>query len=92
MQCRVQATPCKQKITVYQAIKTISLMVESEITSETSVYFYRTTHIPEDSHLHTRRHENLNTYPCILCPATAHLKSSRAQAVCSPKGDVGARR
>jgi hypothetical protein len=33
-------------------------------TSETSVNFYQTTRLnnPEDSHLHTRRHENLKSY------------------------------
>jgi hypothetical protein len=40
----------------------IALMMEASSTSETSVNFYRTTlhNIPEDSHLHTLRHENLN--------------------------------
>jgi hypothetical protein len=36
-------------------------MMEAASTSETSVNFYRTTrrYNPEDSHLHTRRRENL---------------------------------
>jgi hypothetical protein len=39
----------------------IALMMEAVSTSETSVSFYQTTlrYIPEDSHFHTRRHENL---------------------------------
>jgi hypothetical protein len=36
--------------------------MEAESTSETSVNFYQTTrrNNPDDSHLHTRRRENLN--------------------------------
>jgi hypothetical protein len=39
----------------------IPLMMEAVSTSETSVNLYETTrrNIPEDSHLHTRRHQNL---------------------------------
>jgi hypothetical protein len=39
----------------------IALMMETPSTSETPVNFYQTTrrNIPEDSHLHTRRRENL---------------------------------
>jgi hypothetical protein len=39
----------------------ISLMMEAVNTSETKVNFYETTrrNIPVDSHLHTRRRENL---------------------------------
>jgi hypothetical protein len=39
----------------------ITLMMEAAGSSEMSVYFYQTTqyNIPEDSHLHTRRYENL---------------------------------
>jgi hypothetical protein len=42
----------------------IALMTEAESTSETSVNFYQTTrrYNPEDSHLHTRRRENLKSY------------------------------
>jgi hypothetical protein len=38
--------------------------MEPESTSETSVNFYQTTlrYNPEDSHLHTRRRENLKSY------------------------------
>jgi hypothetical protein len=40
------------------------MMMEAASTSETSVNFYQTTqrYNPEDSHLHTRRHENLKSY------------------------------
>jgi hypothetical protein len=39
----------------------IALMMQAVITSETSVKLCETTrrNIPEDSHLHTRRHDNL---------------------------------
>jgi hypothetical protein len=39
-------------------------MMEAASTSETLVNFYQTTrrHKPEDSHLHTRRRENLKFY------------------------------
>jgi hypothetical protein len=39
-------------------------MMEAVSTSEMSVNFYQTTrrNIPEDSHLHNRRLENLKTY------------------------------
>jgi hypothetical protein len=39
-------------------------MMEAESTSETSVIIYQTTrrYNPEDSHLHTRRSENLKSY------------------------------
>jgi hypothetical protein len=41
----------------------IALMMEAASTSETLVNFYRTTrrYNPEDSHLHTRRRENLKS-------------------------------
>jgi hypothetical protein len=41
----------------------IRAVVHEIRTSETSVYFYRPTrrNIPEDSHLHTRRRENLKS-------------------------------
>jgi hypothetical protein len=41
-----------------------ALMIEAENTSETSVNFYQITRrsIQEDSHLHTRRRENLKSY------------------------------
>jgi hypothetical protein len=42
----------------------IALMMEAVSTSETLVNFYQTTrrNNPEDSHLHTRRRENLKSY------------------------------
>jgi hypothetical protein len=42
----------------------IALMMEAANTSETSVNFYQTTgsNNPEDSHLHTRRRENLKSH------------------------------
>jgi hypothetical protein len=50
----------------------INPMMVSVSTSETSVHFYQTTgrNIPEDSHLHTRRHENLKSdLLLIITPA-----------------------
>jgi hypothetical protein len=47
----------------------IALMMEAVSTSEMSVSFYQTTrrNIPEDSHVHTRRRENLKShrYVCM---------------------------
>jgi predicted AlkP superfamily pyrophosphatase or phosphodiesterase len=41
---------------------TVQQLHQAASTSETSVNFYQTTrHNPEDSHFHTRRHENLKT-------------------------------
>jgi hypothetical protein len=42
----------------------IALMMEAASTSQTSVNFYQTTrrYNPEDSHLHTRRRENIRSY------------------------------
>jgi hypothetical protein len=42
----------------------IALMMEAASISETSVVFYQTTRRknPEDSHLHTRRRENLKSH------------------------------
>jgi hypothetical protein len=46
----------------------IALMMEATSTSETSVNFYQTTrhNSPEDSHLHTRRRENLKPHKTSL--------------------------
>jgi hypothetical protein len=43
-------------------------MMEASKTSETSVNFYHTTrrYNPEDSHLHTRRRENLKSYLVVF--------------------------
>jgi hypothetical protein len=45
-------------------IRVITLMMEAASTSETSVNFYQTTrrNIPEDSHLHTHRRENIKSH------------------------------
>jgi hypothetical protein len=42
----------------------IALMMEAASTSKTSVNFHETTrrYNPEDSHLHSRRRENLKSY------------------------------
>jgi hypothetical protein len=44
------------------------LIMGAGSTSETSVKFYQTTlhNITEDSHLHTRRHENLKSHLQML--------------------------
>jgi hypothetical protein len=54
-------TAVKMSILVFLAI---ALMMEAASTSETWVNFYQTTrrNNPEDSHLHTRRRENLKSY------------------------------
>jgi hypothetical protein len=43
-------------------------MMEAVSTSEMSVNFYQTTwrNIPEDSHLHTHRQENLKSHPVTM--------------------------
>jgi hypothetical protein len=48
--------------------RTIALMMEAASTSEMSVNFYQTTrrNNPEDSHLHTRRRENLKSHITYL--------------------------
>jgi hypothetical protein len=52
---------CNKVIIWYSSI---ALMMEAASTSETLVNFYQTTrrYNPEDSHLHTRRLENLKSY------------------------------
>jgi hypothetical protein len=49
---------------VSSIIRAIALMMVAASTSETSVNFYQTTRRsnPEDSHIHTRRRENLKYY------------------------------
>jgi hypothetical protein len=44
----------------------IALMMEAESSAETLVNFYKTArrNMSEDSHRHTRRHENLKYYLC----------------------------
>jgi hypothetical protein len=48
-------------------------MMEAAVTSETSVNFFQTArrNIPEDSHLYTRRRENLKSHDDLLCPYAA---------------------
>jgi hypothetical protein len=50
------------------AASIIALMMEVASTSEMSVKFYQTTrrNNPEDSHLHTRRRENLKSHSSLL--------------------------
>jgi hypothetical protein len=50
------------KVAVYSRRREIPLMIEAASTSETSANSYQSTRINnlEDSHLHTRRRENLN--------------------------------
>jgi hypothetical protein len=55
-------------------VSIIKAMMEAANTSETSVNFYQTTECnnPEDSHLHTRRHENLKSdIKYIFCAEVA---------------------
>jgi hypothetical protein len=51
-------------VLVASIIREITLMMEAASTSETSVNFYQNTRRcnPEDSHLHSRRRENLKSY------------------------------
>jgi hypothetical protein len=46
----------------------ITLMMEEVISSESSVNMYQTIrcNIPEDSHLHTRRRENLKSHKNMI--------------------------
>jgi hypothetical protein len=63
--------PCSliQVYTDVSEVQGIVLMMEAAITSETSVNFYKTTrrNMPEDSHLHTLRHENVKSHLHLLC-------------------------
>jgi hypothetical protein len=54
------------------------MMMQAASTSETLVNFYHTTrrHNPEDSHLHTRRRENLKSYFLIFCSTIRSRGSS----------------
>jgi hypothetical protein len=60
-------------ITACTANANICLMMEAVSTTETVVYFYQTIwrSIPEDIHLHTRRHEKLK-YHHILVQLILH--------------------
>jgi hypothetical protein len=58
----------------------ITLMMEAASTSETSVNFYQTTrrYNPEDSHLRTRRRENLKSYiDLLVCDQDKRWLTSR---------------
>jgi hypothetical protein len=48
--------------------RAIALMMAAGSTSETSVNFYQTTqhYNPEDSHLHSCRHENLRSFEAVV--------------------------
>jgi hypothetical protein len=56
----------------------IGLMMEAASTSETSVNFYKSTwrNNPEDSHLNTRRRENLKSHSSVI---TLNLGSGTSQ-------------
>jgi membrane-bound lytic murein transglycosylase MltF len=56
--------PATNRLRYGTARAMIALMMEAVRSSETSVNFYQTTrrNIPEDSHLHTRRRENLKSH------------------------------
>jgi hypothetical protein len=56
--------PLKMAIFWDVAMMIALMMMEAASTSETSVNFYQTTrrNNPQDSHLHTRRHENLKSH------------------------------
>jgi hypothetical protein len=53
-------------------------MMEAASASETLVNFYQTTrrYNPEDSHLHTHRHENLKSYLCKTLPKRRDMQLS----------------
>jgi hypothetical protein len=53
---------------INRAILLIALMMEAASTSETSVNVYQTTrrNNPEDSHLHSRRSENLKSHMLFI--------------------------
>jgi hypothetical protein len=56
-------TAASMKITVFW-VDAIAVMMEAVCTSETSVNFHHSTRCnnPEDSHLHTRRRENVKSH------------------------------
>jgi hypothetical protein len=56
----------------------IALMMEAVNTSETSANFDQTTwrNIPEDSHLHTRRRENLQSHRVRISPSAYHSSAT----------------
>jgi Zn-finger protein len=52
-------------------------MMEAASTSETLANFYQTTwhNMPEDSHLHTNRHENLKSHSPKYIPCVTTVQS-----------------
>jgi hypothetical protein len=62
----------------YIRASTIALIMEAASTPKTSVNFYQTIrrNNPEDSHLHTRRRENLK-YQIIQCLSYFNFHSVR---------------
>jgi hypothetical protein len=62
------------RLTLSERNNAEALMMKAASTSETSVNFYQTTrrNNPEDSHLHTRRRENLKSHLVNLYEATLH--------------------
>jgi hypothetical protein len=59
----------------------IALMMEAVSTSETSVNIYQTAgrNIPEDSHLHTRRRENLKSHQVVLLRTRQAVKTYKGR-------------
>jgi hypothetical protein len=53
----------------------VALMMEAASTCETSINFYQTTqrNNPEDSHLNSRRRENLRSHQFSICFVVYHL-------------------
>jgi hypothetical protein len=66
-------TKNRKCLTVEKPIRVTALMMEAANTSETSVNFYQTTRRNnlEDSHLHTRRRDNLRS------PITDNIRTDR---------------
>jgi hypothetical protein len=68
--------PCSL-LEVYRRFRR-ALTMEAANTSGTSVNFYQTTlrNIPEDTHLHTRRRENLKSHLYIFFGRPRYLRPS----------------
>jgi hypothetical protein len=62
------------KVAVFWVLA-LALMMEVAITSDTSLNFYQTTrrNNSEDSHLHTRRRENLKSHEFNFCWYQANI-------------------
>jgi hypothetical protein len=72
------------KMAVFWVVAPCALMMEAASTSEASVNFHQTTrrYNPEDSHLHTRRRENLISYLDLRLPLENDLMCcTRIQSV-----------